>query len=131
MQLFGDAIAGLALEPLRREEIRRGIRKFYVEPPPEIAVAPVPLRAVYMLESPQPGKAFQVERIPPLEAAQALLTKSYRRNLTLAFAGDGHHVGMTAAILRCAGVFRMHTPLGLETVPDTAARALSHWRRTH
>jgi hypothetical protein len=130
LQLFGDAIAALGLESLRRGEIRPGIGKFHVEPPGEVAAESVSLKAVYLLEAPLPRKKFQVEELAPLEAAQELLARSYRRALTMAFAGDGRHVRMAAAVLSHARVFRVNTPLGLQFVAETAALILAHSRAT-
>lgn len=96
LKLLENSINHLKLAAQRRGEVRSGIEKFYVEPPPAPlefsspeAAAPLRLAAVYILGTDKLASETVIERLSALESAQALHGQSYRRRVSLAMARGG------------------------------------------
>ncbi|WP_448192477.1 hypothetical protein [Azospirillum sp. sgz301742] len=127
-KLFEESIAFCDLEEQRRGAVRTGIGKHYVEPPGPAGDGPVPLAAIYILRDQKPPLHAGIERLPPLDAAQALLNESYRPRMVLAMAKTSRQVAMTAAILRHVPVFHLTRPRDLDRLADTVTAVQAHWR---
>jgi hypothetical protein len=132
LKLLDESIAGLDLEGWRRDEVQRGIGKYYVEPCGPQADKPVPVGAIYMLSDEAPAGEAGIVQLRTLDAAQCLLNESYRPRLALDIGQFGRHitrhVAVTAAILAHAPVFQLRRVRSLNGLPGTVAELISHWR---
>ena len=136
MKLFDTTIQHLGLAARRKDAVRTGVPKYFVEPPtlPEdgdsVAAEGTPLAALYILRDLEPPHSEGIERLPPLDAAQLLLNHSYRRRLVLALARSGANgqVTSTAEILRHVPVFRLTRPRDLARLNGVVARLMDHWQ---
>jgi hypothetical protein len=131
LKLFENSIAYLNLDAQRREVVRAGIGKHYVEPPAPAVSAPdigaaAKLAAIYILGDQTLPDEAGIEQLSPLNAAQALLDQSYRRRL--AMARRNREVAATAAILRHVPVFHLTRRRGLDRLADTVNDLQAHWR---
>jgi hypothetical protein len=128
LKLFDEAIARLDLASRRRQPVRTGIGKSYVEPPGPHLDGPAPVAAVYLLRDQVLPNQAGIERLSPLNGAQALLNESYRPGLALAMARGSRQVAVTAAVLRHAQIFTLTRPRDLGLLDQTANELRDHWR---
>ncbi len=128
LKLFEESIARLDLAPRRRQPVRSGIGKSYVEPPGPGPDGPAPVAAIYILRDRVLPDNPGIERLSPLNGAQALLNESYRPTLTLAMARGSRQVAATAAVLRHAQIFTLTRPRDLGILDQTADELRHHWR---
>ncbi len=134
LKLLENSITHLKLAAQRRGEVRSGIEKFYVEPPPsphEISTreagAPLRLAAVYILKTDKLSSETVIERLSALESAQALHGQSYRRRVSLAMVRGGSQVAVTAAVVSRVPVFTLTRPSGLDHLAQTVTELRTHW----
>lgn len=134
LKLLENSINHLKLAAQRRGEVRSGIEKLYVEPPPAPlefsspeAAAPLRLAAVYILGTDKLASETVIERLSALESAQALHGQSYRRRVSLAMARGGAQVAVTAAVVSRVPVFTLTRPSGLDYLAQTVTELRTHW----
>lgn len=133
LKLADDSIARCGLEGRRADAVRTGTGKFYVEPAVPGADDPVPLGAIYILRDSQPPLAEGIERLKPIDTAQALLWQGHRPRLSLAMATTtgarpNLQVEMTTAIIAHVPVFHLNRRRDLNGLADSAAALQAHWR---
>ena len=138
LKLLENSITHLNLAARRRGAVRPGVEKCYVEPPqsePAVseggACEPLRLAAVYILDNEKLCRQIVLERLSPLESAQALHRQSYRRRVSLAMALRGSQVTVTAALVSRVPVFTLTRPVGLDHLAQTVAELQAHWQDLH
>ena len=128
LKLFEESIAQLDLAAQRRQPVRSALGKNYVEPPGPGTEGHAPLAAIYILRDQVLPGTGGIERLSPLNGAQALLDQSYRPGLALAMARGSRQVSLTAAVLRHAQIFTLARPRDLGRIGETADELFAHWR---
>lgn len=81
-----------------------------------------------MLGDANPTHPEGLTRLPPLDAAQALLRESYRRRLALAYSAKGALAARTATLLKYTGVFACHRRRDLSRLDEGVDLLMSHWK---
>ncbi|NDJ10008.1 MAG: hypothetical protein EBY17_02270 [Acidobacteriia bacterium] len=134
LKLLENSITHLDLAAQRRGAVRSGIGKCYIEPPappallPHGAGTPLQLAAVYILNNDKLSGATVIERLSPLESAQALHGQSYRRRVSLAMVRRSSQVALTAAVVSHVPVFTLTRPPGLDQLARTVSDLHAHWQ---
>ncbi len=128
LKLFEESIAQLDLAAQRRQPVRSALGKSYVEPPGRGTDGHAPVAAIYILRDQVLPGTRGIERLSPLNGAQALLDQSYRPGLALAMARRSRQVSLTAAVLRHAQIFTLTRPRDLGRIGETANELRAHWR---
>ncbi len=128
LKLFKTSIASLGLEGARGKEVRSGLGKHYVESPGGCVSEPLPLRSVFVLRDARPPYTPGLERLSPVDAAQALTNESYRPRLASALTSPARRVGLTGSILRHTSVFYLTRTRNLDLLGETAAGLCEIWR---
>ena len=130
LRLYDDSIRTLGLADAVGARVRQQIEKFYVEPSSGsgLRAGSVPLGAIYMLGDVNPTHPEGLTRLPPLDAAQALLRESYRRRLALAYSAKGALAARTATLLKYTGVFAFHRRRDLNRLDEGVELLMSHWK---
>jgi len=137
LKLCDESISHLDLAGNRRDVVRAGTGKYYVEPPDRgIASAchgdavggPIPIAALYILRSPILSNESSIELLSPLNAAQSLLNYSYRPRLSVAMARKSRQAELTVALVRRVPVYHLFRPRDLGGVTTTAEELRTHWQ---
>lgn len=127
LKLLDNSIDTLDMGDLRRQEVRAGCGKHYVEPPTESSAEPLPLGAIYFLEDGLPGAPLQLTPLGLIDAAQSLLNDSYRPRMALLMTGGAERMALTTAILRHVPAFALSRPRDLQRLDATVGALQQHW----
>ncbi|MBU1325921.1 MAG: hypothetical protein KJ676_11820 [Alphaproteobacteria bacterium] len=128
LRLFADSIDRLDLRDAVGPRVRRLVDKFHVAPPAVgDAGSGVPIAAIHMLTYANEERAPAIERLPPLNAAQALLRQSYRRQVALAYADRSGLAARIAALVSTTGVYHLSRPRDLDRLDATIQALARHW----
>ncbi|WP_143324372.1 hypothetical protein [Caulobacter sp. FWC2] len=129
LKLTPRSIAQLGLDVQARTRVRSRIKKYFVGPPVAAPLAVAPLAGVYFLMFDRTCLAPAITPLPALTTAQMLLEEAFRPKLALAMLGRGRMPHMTPAILSQAGGFSLRRPEALESIDQSVAQLLEHWRQ--
>lgn len=129
LRLYTDSIERLALEDSAGPRVRQLVEKFHVAPPTTSdGGGAVPVAAIYMLTASDPAQDPTITRMTPLNAAQALLRQSYRRQIALAYASETGLAGRIGALAAGTGVYHLSRPRDLERLDDSTGELMKHWQ---
>lgn len=129
LRLYADSIEHLALGSSTGPRVRHLVEKFHVAPPTTADQGgAVPIGAIYMLTASDPGQAPAITRMTPLNAAQALLRQSYRRQIALSYANQSGLAGRIGALAAGIGVYHLSRPRDLERLDETTEALMKHWQ---
>lgn len=128
LRLFADSIDRLDMREAVGPRVRRQIDKFHVAPPTVgDDGAGVPVAAIYMLTYANEDQQPTIHRLPPLNAAQALLRQSYRRQIALAYADRSGLSARIGALVSTIGVYHLSRPRDLDRLDETIETLTRHW----
>lgn len=129
LRLYTDSIERLALSDSAGPPVRQNLDKFHVVPPSSAAQSgAVPIGAIYMLTGSDEGEDPAITRLTKLNAAQALLRQSYRRQIALAYASQGGLAARIGALATGTGAFHLSRPRDLRRLEDTCDALIKHWQ---
>lgn len=129
LRLYSDSIDRLGLADAAGPRVRQLIDKFHVAPP--VAASDrggVEIAAIYMLTDSNPAQEPAIVRLPPLNAAQALLRQSYRRQIALAYAEGCGLADRIGALAAGTGVYHLSRPRDMSRLDETIDKLKDHWR---
>ncbi len=128
LKLWQDTIEKLDLAERRGEAVMERFEKYFVAPQ-EVAPAPIPLRAIYVLRETRPPLTDGIEVLALPDAMHVLDRESYRPGLRLKMGSRPELVTQSARMLAQVKVVRLTRPFGHVKLPETVRAVLDHWDR--
>lgn len=129
LRLYADSIKRLALRESVGPRVRQHIDKFHVSPPvTSDQSGAVPIAAIYMLTASNADQDPTITRMTPLNAAQALLRQSYRRQIALAYAHESRLPGRIGTLVARTGVYHLSRARDFGRLDDTTEALMQHWQ---
>lgn len=126
LKLWQDAIERLDLSGQRGEAVMGRFEKYFIAPT-EVSPAPLPLRAIFLLQEDRPPYQSGIEELNLADAMHALDREAYRPGLRLKMGARPQLVMQGAMMLTHVKVFRFRRPMSFGKLAETADALLSHW----
>ena len=126
LKLWAEAIAKLDLSASQGALVRRGVRKYYVEPPTACRDA-VPVGAVYLLREAYAPHSPGITPVNVANAAYLLQRSAFRPVLVRRMGLREEYFRAAAAIADAAGVFELRRPFGFAAMPRVIGWLEDHW----
>lgn len=127
LKLWQETIERFDFAAQRRDAVRSGLEKYFVDPPSAVAPGPLPLRAVYVLKQARPPLNEGIEAVGLPEAMAMLDHEAYRPAFRARMGSLPAMVAQGGMMLRYARMYHLIHPRGLEKVGETAAAIRHHW----
>jgi hypothetical protein len=126
VRLWSSLLVPLGLDRRPRARLRAGFGKFVVEPAERIS-APLPVAALYVLETSRSG-APHIVKLPPAAAALQPWRSAFHPALVRRLGQIAGYFEASAALLRDGGgVFALSRPVSLAGLGATIATLEAHW----
>jgi hypothetical protein len=126
LKLSDEAIDTLSLRGRQRGAVP-GVAKRYVSPPSRSEAKTLPLRAIYMLQSPSDAHNRIVALDAP-RALQQLRRNAHRPGLVRRMGLTPRYFEASARILDHAGLFTLERQRGVSRLRQTGSMLEAHWR---
>jgi len=120
IKLWGETLAALGQSRDGLDRVAEGFDKFSL-PMTRAAVAPAPLRRLYVLEL-EAGASIRVERLTGATAVNAVLSNIYRWPVAAAMGMTADHFANAIALARVCDFWSLRRPRDLSLLPELAKR---------
>lgn len=127
LRLWEDAIDVLNLEGHRGRPVRTMIAKFHVDLPQRQEGDPLPLRAIYILDTLAAGSEPEIELLPHGRAALALDQHSYRRLISQEISGQARRFQQMVQLLDRVPVYLFSRSIAAADNARSIASLKGHW----
>lgn len=128
LKLWSDAVAHLAAHSRQGVPVRRGLEKYWIEPPSPAVIDPLPLATIYVLRETSPLYRSGIEPVGLVDSAKLLRINAYRPRAVKALGKEPDWHRQCAATLHQAQVSWLTRPKRFEAMPDCIAALRAHWR---
>lgn len=129
-RLWAEAVERLSLADRQGEAVRKGIRKYHVDPCGAGAQPSFPLKTVILLRQVRPPQVPAFLPLKLVEAAPLLRREVYRSSLASHMGRDTQLFGQIAALLGHVRVFRLSQAIDFDRLDETVQMVLAHLRES-
>ena len=126
IKLWRETLNALGTTVTGLDRVFEGIDKFQLPLSPSAAAAPVPLKALYVLEAGPEDAAAGTVRLSGSAAVLAIVPELFRREALAAMALEPRALAQVAAVARHARIFRATRAWGFDMFEADAARLERH-----
>jgi hypothetical protein len=127
LKLLDSSITAVAVADTRRDTVRTGFAKYFVDPPSRAVTEATPVGAIFILTEDRRLEEPRIEALKGAAAAAALHRNGYRPRLAQEMMRTGDPLRVPTAILRHVPVYRLSRPFGLHKLPQLVSLLEEHW----
>ena len=126
-KLWDEAVNALALESRRGDVVQTQLHKFHVEPVATIN-EPLPLRAIYELQTNETDDAVSIGRASSLVSAAIVSRNAYRPQMMWQLGQQPSYFSGSAQIMRTGGIFELIRPMAFDRLDEVLDQLETQWR---
>ncbi len=126
IKLWSNVIAHLNMEG--GAAVRAGLSKLWVQPPQTCVPDEVPLGAIYVLLGDRRQTRWEIDRLSPMKALNALRSNAYRPRMIKATGAERQWFAASSALLRRVPIFGLSRPDDLGLLSEALPVLEGHWR---